>query len=126
GKVKSLTVKASGIENSRRETIIIKVDQAYHWYRKMIQYYGVSTLVHYLSESGEALNPSLIKKFRFDNLGNWINVGGQLIHEADLEGLKQAVKQHEINSWEGVHARYQQLGEAYVLDKVSHAWRALL
>ncbi|QEC54029.1 uncharacterized protein DUF4954 [Anseongella ginsenosidimutans] len=124
--VRGLTIKARNVENSRREVIVIKVGQAYRWYAEMLHHYGVSTLVHHFSGKAAADLLALREDFRFSSRGSWVNVGGQLIHEQDLEQLKDDIKQGRISSWDEIHARYLELGTAYPADKLNHAWLTLL
>lgn len=127
--VDQLTVKAEGVENSRRDVIVVKVAKAYSWYLEILHHYAVSTILNYGEE--DAAGSGLIQKkvreqFRFKQRGNWINVGGQLIHEKDLGKLKNDIKQGTLDSWEAVHGRYKELGKAYPFDKLNHAWNTLL
>ncbi|HYH56879.1 MAG TPA: hypothetical protein VD772_09725, partial [Anseongella sp.] len=124
--VQSLTVKAYGVENSKREVVLVKVEQAYKWYTEMLHHYGVSTLLEHFQEDAPLDLAALPGKFRFRDRGNWINAGGQLIHQADLEQLKADIKQGAIGSWNGVHERYAELSRLYETDKLNHAWLTLL
>src|SRR5690606_31262027 len=73
-----------------------------------------------------ALPIYLKKNFRFTERGNWLNVGGQLIREEDVEALKEDIRQQRIKSWDEIHKRYLELGAAYPMDKANHAWLTLL
>lgn len=125
--VDSLEVRGHGIENSKREVIVIKVAQAYRWYREMLHHYGVSALLEHFSENELTdLAAFTAEEFRFSQRGNWINAGGQLLHESDLEQLKTDIKEGKIGSWNDVHERYSELGRSYKADKLNHAWLSLL
>src|SRR5690606_24253043 len=100
--------------------------QAWRWYREMLNHYAVSTLVNLVSENVTADLASLRKEFRFKKRGAWINVGGQLIHETDLNQLKEGIRNRTILSWQHVHERYLELGASYPVDKANHAWLTLL
>ncbi len=129
--VNGLTVKAEGVENSRRDVVVVKAVPAYRWYAEIVHHYAVSTLVNQLAATDPA-GPSdqhladLKKNFRFTERGNWLNVGGQLIREEDVEALKEDIRQQRIKSWDEIHKRYLELGAAYPMDKANHAWLTLL
>jgi hypothetical protein len=56
----------------------------------------------------------------------WINVGGQLIQDEDVEKIKQQVKTGKIQSWDQLHATYRKFGDEYSRDKLLHAYTSLL
>lgn len=122
--VNRLIVKASGIENSKREVVITKTADAYQWYRSMIRHYAVRTLLEYFSGNGK------ITWDLFDNLPSkrpdWHNVGGQLIPREHLDQLIKDVKSASIGTWEELHQRYADLGEQYDSDRLYHACLSLL
>jgi hypothetical protein len=56
----------------------------------------------------------------------WINVGGQLIPEQEVEKFRKHVRSGKIKSWDDVHAFYTVQAQAYDTDKFGHAFAALL
>ncbi|HTN06435.1 DUF4954 family protein [Agriterribacter sp.] len=125
--IDELEIVAEGLENSDRKTIIIKVQQAYTIFRQLVIYYGaVQCIAQFLEndlKSFAALSkqlPSVPKR------NQWINVGGQLIAEEEVEKFRKHVRAGKIKSWDDVHAFYTMQGQAYDADKFEHAFAALL
>jgi hypothetical protein len=56
----------------------------------------------------------------------WKNIGGQLIPAADVERLKNKIKEGKINSWNDVHDFYRHAGNEYEKHKLIHAFSSLL
>ncbi len=125
-KLKDLSIQIEGIENSKRVTELIKVEEAYPLFKEMIFYYGMTQLVNAfqkdiitdIEELQETL--STVKK------SYWVNVGGQLIREKDLQQMKTDIKEGRISNWQEVHQRYTALGKHYPQEKMIHALEALL
>lgn len=123
--VKGMKIRADGIENSRREVELLKVDKAYAVYQKMICFYGIREIL-FAYEQGR-LNgfQQLADLFKVAERSEWLNVGGQLIREKEVEKIKTAIKQGELESWDDVHKKYVELGETYREQKFIHALAAL-
>jgi hypothetical protein len=69
----------------------------------------------------------LIKEFNaLDVRAQWLNVGGQLIPVEEVDALKNAIKDRQINSWDELHHAYTLQGEKYPLQKMQHALVSLL
>ncbi len=121
------TAVVTGWENSNRQTLLLKVPQAIALFRELIQHYGVLTLMKHCREgkydSFEALKKSLSAKV---SRSKWLNVGGQLIREEEVNHVKHNIRSGKVNSWDEVHHFYQQQGARYAGDKLSHAYTALL
>ena len=60
-----------------------------------------------------------------DKNDNWINTGGQLIPENDLNKLKSDICENQVKSWNEDHDRYKQIGNDYPLQKARHAFGVL-
>lgn len=117
-----LEVLASGFENSKRNVQIVKVQQAYDLYKKMVIYYGSSQLIKLILASNiknekelKAILPSPIEKY------DWLNLGGQLIPEHEVKNLITAIKEKTIDSWHDLHNFYKYQSARYVENKLSHA-----
>lgn len=124
--VKKLKIYLQGIENSKRKVLLLKAERGYAAFRRMILFYALREVI-------AAINNGKIKSFnQFKQMAGdarrtpWINAGGQLIREEDLEKLKTDVKHHELSSWEDIHDRYTTLGKNYDDDKLSHAIASLM
>jgi hypothetical protein len=56
----------------------------------------------------------------------WLNIGGQLMSEKDVEVLKEQIKNQTINSWDELHEAYYNEGKIYPFKKAQHALASLL
>ncbi|MEO6187265.1 MAG: DUF4954 domain-containing protein, partial [Ginsengibacter sp.] len=56
----------------------------------------------------------------------WLNTGGQLIPEEEVEKLKKDIKSKKINTWQQVHEFYKKEGENFDANKLIHAYTSLL
>ena len=125
--INELEVVADGLENSDRKTIIIKVQQAYTIFRQLAIYYGTVQCIAQLLENDFKNFAALIKQLpSVPKRNQWINVGGQLIPEEEVEKFRKHVRAGKIKSWDDVHAFYTMQGQAYDADKFEHAFAALL
>ncbi|MFW5643269.1 MAG: hypothetical protein ACOCYQ_04520, partial [Alkalispirochaeta sp.] len=62
-----------------------------------------------------------------DDLGGsrvseWVNLGGQLVPEADVTALRREIAAGTIDSWDAVHHRYDELAARYPDDLAAHAF----
>ncbi|UAY54815.1 DUF4954 family protein [Arachidicoccus terrestris] len=124
--IESLTILADGIENAKRNVEIIKVRGAYECYQKMVRLYGYR---HLFSEDRLATAKNL--KALLTDLPSapkrqiWLNVGGQLIPEKNVESLKDRVRNGKIHTWDELHDFYTAQGEKYPEQKRIDALAAL-
>jgi hypothetical protein len=93
----------------------------------MIQLYACTQLLHHISENNftdfESFKKSLPAQA---SRSEWINIGGQLISDDEVSGLKNKIKTSEIKSWDEVHYFYQEQGNQYENNKLQHAYNSLL
>lgn len=117
----------TGWENTKRDTVIVKVPESIKVYKEMIRLYGCMQLLNYINsnkfENFEAFKKSLSAKL---SRSKWQNIGGQLIIDTEVEQLKRSVKTGKIKGWENVHGFYQSQGNKYENDKLNHAYTGLL
>jgi hypothetical protein len=122
-----LEILAEGFENTDRKTELVKVLPAYHIYKELVVYYGISQLISFISfhkiKSWETLWEALPARAR---RGNWINTGGQLIPETAVNSLIKNIHSGKVKSWDDVHAFYQQCGDMYNEQKWQHAFASML
>ena len=122
--VSQLEITVPGFENAKRKTVIIKVQAAYDAYISMITYYGLEHLMLLLEEC--AANKTTIKIcMQHFERSTWLNVGGQLIPQAEVERLKREIKEDKINDWNEVHFFYEEQGKRYPQLKREHALASL-
>ena len=113
--IKELEITANGIENSHRKVVILKVQQAYDAYKRMITFYGATHLTKWLQGKKEKVAVG----------GKWENIGGQLIPTKSVENLKRRITNGKINSWDEVHSFYEEQSTIYENEKINHALATL-
>ncbi len=125
--INSLEIVAEGFENSNRKVKLIKVVQAWTVYKKMIVYYAACAVVYILKEN-KTESIAHIQQLLFAQTvrKKWINVGGQLMPEEDVNQLIRAICHHEITSWNEVHHFYKNQHASYSQQKMAHALCCLL
>jgi hypothetical protein len=121
--INEVEIIAEGFENAKRKTIITKVQRAYDAYIEMIFYYGLKHLIVLLDENENKVSDIL--KMSDPRRTNWLNVGGQLMPEEDVEEMKNKIRQNKITSWDELHAYYSSEGEKYRQQKMQHALAGL-
>ncbi|MBD3347226.1 MAG: DUF4954 family protein [Chitinivibrionales bacterium] len=120
------TIYGEEIEKSKRKTVILKCAEAYAAYKNMLHYYAVKNLVFFMETSTQ---PSLLfmnKTLNGKRKSKWINIGGQLITEFELQQLLKKIKSQKLKTWSDIHNAYDYLWEAYPLQKQRHAYSVLL
>jgi len=113
------------MEKSKRKVFIIKPDQAYLAYRDMLHHYAMKNLMEYHLDHPETGFSSMIAALDGARVNRWVNLGGQLVPETDVDEIRKAVGSGEITTWEAVHQRYDELWVRYPLDKQRHAFATL-
>ena len=103
----NLEIEGGVFENSKRSTIILKALESYCTFKKIVQFYIATVIVDFIEkENISSLNPIL--KLQPNNQEiQWINFGGQLMLNEDVENLKKKIKTNKIKSWDAIHEYYQ-------------------
>ncbi|RPI02750.1 MAG: DUF4954 family protein [Ignavibacteriae bacterium] len=120
--VTPLEVLGENMEKSSRKVIIQKAYRAYHAYQDMIRYYCVKTLLDYLKTNSNESWSTMSKVLANPRQTRWINLGGQLIPEDDVDRLRADIGSGKLATWEEIHHRYQSLWNEYPLQKQKHAF----
>jgi hypothetical protein len=125
--VEQLTILLKGAENSRRPARLIKVNEAYQNYHRLIRYYCVRELFNLNPKGNDwlAYLKSRCQKVQ-QKSATWTNVGGQLLREQALEQLKRNICNGKIKSWDQIHDWYRQQSNRYPTDKLDHALSVLM
>jgi NDP-sugar pyrophosphorylase family protein len=123
--VSELEVLGENMENSKRKVIILKPFEAYHAYGDMMHYYAMRNLIQYIESNPEAGIQSMFDELSAVRESKWINLGGQLIAEKEVDLIRQDIGEGKLNSWNDIHQRYDLLWERYPLDKQKHALATL-
>ncbi len=116
--VNQLEIKADDIENSKRKTVLVKVLAAYQVFEDILLYYGVEQLIDLIQETNPtdltALRNSIPVKLARNN---WVNLGGQLMPETDVDELKKKIIGNKIKGWDDLHLQYAKKGLLYPSQK---------
>ena len=123
-KTKDLEILGENMERSNRKVVIIKAHAAYNAYHDMLYYYAVKNLSTYFKSNPDADFTSMSKTLKGTRIVKWINFGGQLIPEKDVDKLRADIS-NKFTSWEEIHNRYNDLWKTYQLDKQKHALATL-
>jgi hypothetical protein len=124
--VNDLDIVAEAFENSNRTVRLIKVLPCYHIFKDLISYYAVHQLIEHISENGFStfgqLQASIPVK---PSLTGWMNVGGQLIPQSEIDKLLKNIQSNKSRGWNDVHVFYEHQGKLYKQQKLHHAIAAL-
>ncbi len=124
--VDQLEITADAFENSKRKVLLIKVQQAYHVFKQLIELYAVEQLMGAYNNGGEANLENMFNALPIKGQANqWLNVGGQLIPTEEIEKIKKKIISGKLNDWEDLHVFYQQQASLYPQQKFAHAMAAL-
>ncbi len=127
-----LILENQKIEASKRPVVILKPSAGYSEYREMIRYYAITTLLRYKNQCNSATLEELVDLLSDDGEGpdfrrcTWINIGGQLMREEEVERIVDEISIGTLGTWEAVHRRYADLGESYDFHKARHALSTLM
>ncbi len=119
-----LEIECENIEKSNRKVLLIKAELAYSMYREIVNFYAVKTIVNYM-EDNKIKTLSVFKNIKATQNIEWINIGGQLIRNTDLENILTEIEEGKIKSWVDVHKNYESLWKNYPLHKLEHAFSSL-
>jgi hypothetical protein len=124
--VNSLEVLGENMENTKRRTLIVKPHKAYHAYCDMLYYYSMNNLLAFTRKNPNATLAEMHNSLKGKRECEWVNLGGQITRQRDLDQLRKDIGSGKLNSWESIHKRYDTLWEQYITDKQKHAYATLL
>lgn len=124
--VDSLRVLGENMENTKRDVVIIKPFKAYHAYLDILHYYAMNLLLDYTAKNPAMKLTSMHMSLHGKRTQNWVNLGGQIMREEDLDQLREDIGTGKLNTWASIHERYDHLWEQYPLEKQKHAYATLL
>lgn len=126
----SLFVAGEGLERGNRPVRILKVVRSWHAYRQMLEFYGVKAIASYLSGYGIHWGYFAGQMARPSGNGSWpvlswVNLGGQLVPEGKVDGLRASIRTGLVNSWAEIHETYEQWWTMYPKDRAEGAYAIL-
>ncbi len=121
-----LEITADGFENSARKVKLLKLPEAYRLFKELILFHAAEQLLHFMQSNKIVTVQGLtaVLPTRFTRT-QWVNIGGQLILQAELDKLIKKITSGKSKSWDEVHEFYQQQAKQYTLDKFLHATATL-
>ncbi|HXB95702.1 MAG TPA: DUF4954 family protein, partial [Puia sp.] len=126
GEADALEILAKGMENSDRKVRLVKIAPAWSLFRELIAHHAAIQLLRHIREQKIGSYAALLKTLPANPvLQPWINAGGQLIRESELNKLISQVHSGRIRNWDQVHQWYIRQGEQYPADKLADALAAL-
>lgn len=125
-RLSALEITVKGFENSKRKVELIKVGEAYPFFKELITFYGVSEIIRHIERkkivTWKKLLDSLPAK---TERSPWRNMGGQLMPDSYVQTLIRSIRTGKINDWKSVHEFYNQKSARYETDKLAHAVASL-
>ncbi len=120
--VDGLKVLGEGMEKSRREVVILKAYKAHKAYKDMITHYLINNVIAYMEAHPEADFEQMTAALSTERVKSWVNMGGQLMKESDVDTLRADIGVGVLDSWKAIHERYDSIWERYPMDKFNHAY----
>ena len=119
-------ITVSGQEKNKRGTLILKFRKALAAYREMLLFYTIKSLAAYLEEKPELTYSAFVNEMEAgyynQRVKDWVNLGGQIVPAFRVDELRDKVRKGETDTWEGIHAAYDEMAAAYPADRARHAW----
>jgi len=116
----------TGVENDSRKVELIKVAEAYHIFKELIVYYGITQLVALIEKENIGSFEQMKRLLDAGQRSKWLNIGGQLIPDSALTELVQNIHRGKIKSWDEVHNFYKVTSCRYYMHKQQHAVASML
>jgi hypothetical protein len=124
--VSQLSVLLTGVENSSREVKLLKVEQSYDLFQRLIVFHAVSQLMEIWIDKPAKGFLAFRDRFKKASGGNWRNISGQLMPESAVQQLLRRIRTGKIADWPTVHAFYDEQAKGYPRHKAEHALHAVL
>ncbi len=125
--VDALDILAEGVEKSPRPVCVIHAREGYAAYAQMLLYYALGELAAWMETNPKADRAALVDAFGADQRDReWVNCGGQIMRQEDVDQMIADICEGRLDSWDAIHARCDELWEAYPDAKRRHALAVLL
>ena len=123
--VDKLEIVAEQVENSKRKAVLLKVSKAYQSYRSMVFWYSLNSILLRLNEA-KSFSKTFAAILKFStNRQNFINVGGQLIPEKEINQLSTGILNGKFDRWEKIHSFYKDQSKVYDDHVLQHSVASL-
>lgn len=120
--LEELEIFADGFEYSNRKVQLIKVAYCYRLFKELVQFYLSKQLIEWFSQNKKADLAQLSELIPSrSSLSEWVNVGGQLIMQEELQKMLQQVINGKFKTWRAVHNFYEKQSLLYAEQKIAHA-----
>ncbi len=114
-------VLAFGMEKGKRPVRVLKAAQGYQAYEDMLVYYAMNIL----TDDGKRNDLPEASLAEGEREHEWVNLGGQLVPQGELDKLIAQIESGEVDSWQQVHDRYNQWWAEYPALCRRHAYQVL-
>ena len=113
------------LERSKRNIRLLKPFDSWIAYRQMIIWYAIKTLCSYFDSTGKTIKDMSIESEN-KHWFRWENIGGQLIHESDVQTLRKNITTYKLKTWADIHNEYAKIHENYLHHNAKTAYASLL
>ena len=125
-KIEDEPVAIKGMERNNRPEVLLKPRHAWAAYRQMLLYYVLKTLADYLEKKPELSYEAFVNEIeaggKKERVSEWVNLGGQIVPSFKVDKLREQIRLGKTDTWNSIHASYDEMFAAYPLDRVRHAW----
>jgi hypothetical protein len=126
GEADKLEILSDSMENSDRKVRLVKVAQAWALFRELIAHHAANQLLQCIKDQHIGNYAGFVKALPPNGpMHAWVNAGGQLIRQSELDKLIAQIHNGRIKTWQQVHEWYLRQGEQYPTDRLAHALSAL-
>ena len=126
-RIGGVEILVHGWENSKRPIQLIKIQEAWNTYHRLLVFYTVSTVSELFGVDKTPDWDELYSLIPEETIKwEWKNVGGQLMPSGVLSNLISKIKDGSLLDWDHIHSHYSQLVTEYPTWKVQHAFQCLL
>jgi len=123
--VDKLEILGENMEKGKRKVVILKARKAWSAYHDMLIHYSVKNLITYFETNPGSNLAKMNEDLAVRREKSWVNLGGQLIIEKDVDKLRADIRDGILKDWNEIHKAYDELWERYPIDKQKHAYATI-
>ncbi len=120
---KGIEIVVRDMEQGKRRQVLLKPVEAYQAYTRMLYHYAVRTLKKYIGKKGFSAFGEL--PLGAERQSQWVNLGGQLLPQQQVEELIAAIEQGKIKSWNSIHTQLKRFAKEGRTLWAAHAYHTL-